>query len=258
MADPTVFQIPRRRMLIAPYFTPAGVLPALRDVGVIDSAEVSFEVENNEYRATDLSTGECREYVADANLTSAVGTLTVDMMSAVAKNLAVSLKSGVVTVAAGTAPEETCDTVAVGDAVRTLMRPDPDTLVVTDSDAGPSTLVEGTDYEWVAKKDGTIRFLDLASYVQPFILNYDNIEEQKISPMSSMNDWWYVVFSGGNERNSCGGEGEEFYRVRISESQTKRLHENAETRTPQPMSVGMSVDRDPSRDYEFGDWRMAQ
>jgi hypothetical protein len=228
--------------------------PVLRDVGVINSAEGGFEVEPNEYRAHDVSSGECREYIADSNTTSAVGTLTAEMMSDVAANLGVILMSSVSDVATGAATPETCATVVVGDVVETLFLPDANTLVVTDSDAGPSTLILGTDYEFVSKNGGMIRFLNLGAYVQPFILDYTMIDSQTVNPMSSLNDFWMISLSGGNERNSCGGEAERFYRARIAAEQTKALHVAADTKIAVPMPVTFALDRDPGRNYDFANF----
>lgn len=241
-------------MAIGVYVASDTPRPVMRDVGVINSAEGGFEVEPNEYRAYDVSSGECREYIADANTSSAIGTMTAEMMSNVAANLGVILMSGVTPVATGPATSETCATVAVGDVVETLFLPDADTLVVTDSDAGPSTLVLGTDYEFVAKNGGMIRFLDLAAYVQPFILDYTMIDSQTINPMSSLNDFWMISLSGGNERNSCGGEAERFYRARISAEQTLALHVAADTKIAVPMPVTFTLDRDPGRNFDFANF----
>lgn len=252
MADPTTFSIPRRRMAIGAYSASDTALIKLRDVGVINSAEASFERETNEYRAVDLSAGECREYVADSNNTAGGGTLAVEMMSTVAANLGVMLSSAVTTVASGAATQETMPTMAVGDVVQLNNIPDAATVVVKDSAGTPATLVAGTDYEFVAKKGGMIRILDLGAYTQPFTVDYDKLASKTVSPMSDLEEYYYIVLSGGNERNSCGGEVERFYRARVSDAQTKRLHEAADVKVPTAMSVTFSIDRDPARSYQFG------
>ena len=258
MPDPTVFYIPRRRFLIAPYVALDDPLPIYRDVGVINSGEVTFNRENNEYRAVDLSSGECREYVADANTTADVASLTVEMMSNVAANLGVMLSSAVTTIPTGAATTENCGTVAVGDVVRTNFIPDPSTLVVTDSDASPATLVEGTDYEFISRKSGAIRFLNLGSYTQPFKLDYTILDSKSIKPMSSLSDRYLIELTGGNERNSCGGEYERFYRARISDEQTKALHVAADTKIAVPMPVTFTLNRDPGRNYEFAEFTLTE
>lgn len=252
MADPTVFHLPRKRMAIGPYTASDTVLIARRDAGILNGVEVGMSRETDEYLATDLSGGECREYVADSKVTAGTGTLTVDMMSSDAENLGLVYSSSVTTVATAAADEETCATLAVGQTVQTNFLPDPSTIVVTDSDGTPATLVLDTDYEFASKKSGMIRILDLASYTQPFKINYTKIDQKTVDPMSSLDDYYDIVFSGGNERNSCGGEFDRFYRCRISDEQSKRLHEAAEQKTPVSMSVTFTIDRDPARSYRFG------
>lgn len=258
MADPTTFSIPRRRMGIATYSSSDATLLNLRDAGVMNGGEVTFDRESNPYRANDLSGGECVEYVADENNKAATGTLTLELMSNVAANLGVMLSSAVTTVAAAAADQETCPTVAVNDAVKTDFLPDPDTIVVKDSAGTPATLVLGTDYEFIAKKSGFIRFLNITGYTQPFTIDYTKVASKQIAPMSSLGDYWYIVLAGGNERNSCGGEGERFYRCSISTAQTKRLHEAAEVKTAIPTTVEVTIHRDPNRSYAFGPWDVAE
>lgn len=258
MSDPTVFYIPRRRLMIADYVATDNPLPVYRDVGVIDDATVTFTRENNEYRSVDLSAGVCREYVADANTTADVGSVVVNLMSNVADNLGLMLSSAVTTVASGAATPETCSTVAVGSVIAPSALPDPASIVLKDSDAGPSTLVLGTDYEFVAQKAGAMRILDLGSYVQPLVIEYDKIDSKTISPMSSLSDRFILFFAGGNERNSCGGEFERFTRARISEDQAREIHAAAATRTALPIPVTFTLDRDSGRNYEFGEFALTE
>ena len=120
MADPTVFSIPRRRMAIGTYSSSDATRITLRDVGIINGAEASFERENTEYRAVDLSGGACREYVADSNNVAPFGTLTVELMSNVAANLGLLLSSAVTTVANESASEETTATNVADDDAPTV------------------------------------------------------------------------------------------------------------------------------------------
>lgn len=258
MSDPTVFYIPRRRLMIADYVATDTPLPAYRDVGVIDDATVTLTRENNEYRSVDLSGGVCREYVADANTTADVGSVTLNMMSNVAANLGVMLSSAVTVVAAGAATPETCATVAVGNVIAPSAIPDSASIMLKDSDASPATLVLGTDYEFVAQKTGAMRILDLGSYVQPLVIEYDKIDSKTIDPMSSLSDRYILFFAGGNERNSCGGEFERFYRARISEDQTREIHAAAASRTALPIPVTFTLDRDPGRSYSFGTFGLTE
>lgn len=252
MPDPTVFYIPRRRLMIADYVASDNPLPVYRDVGVIDNATVTLTRENNEYRSVDLSGGACREYVADANTTADVGNVVINMMSNVAANLGVMLSSAVAVVAAGAATPETCSTVAVGDVIAPSALPDPASILLKDSDAAPATLVLGTDYEFVAQNTGVMRILDLASYVQPLVIEYDQIDSKTIDPMSSLSDRYILYFAGDNQRNSCRGEFERFYRARISEDQTREIHAAADSRTALQIPVTFTLDRDAGRDYSFG------
>lgn len=258
MSDPTIFSIPRRRMAICAYNTDDTTLAARRDVGIINGAEGGMARETEEYRATDLSGGACLEYVADSNTTASTGTLTVEMMSHVAANIALMLSGGVTAIPTGPADEETCATVVDNDVVKTASLPDPETVIITDSEGTPATLVEGTDYEWVAKNAGMIRFLSVDTYTQPFLINYTMVDQKRVDPMVDLNAFFDIAFAGGNERNSCGGESERFYRCRVSDEQTRRLHESAETKTPVALTVTFTLDRDPAREYRFADFGVTE
>lgn len=252
MADPTVFSLPRRRMAIADYSLVDTTLLTRRDVGIINGAEGGMARETDEYLATDLSTGVCTEYVADSKTNAGQGSLTIEMMSSVAANLGLMLSSDVTTVASAAATQETTATLVDDDVIQTNFMPDPSTVVIADSAGTPATLVLGTDYEFVAQKAGLIRILGVTGFTQPFTIDYTKIDQKTIDPMSNLDAFFDIVFAGGNERNSCGGEFERFYRCRISDEQTRRLHEAAETKTPVSMSVTFTIDRDPARSYRFG------
>lgn len=258
MADPTVFSIPRRRLSVGDYGTSDATLVLLRDVGVIDSAEITSNIEANEYLATDVSGDTCREYVADANNQASTLTITIGLMSNVAANLGLMFQSDVTTTATGAATTETMPTMAVNDVVQTNFIPDASTIVIKDSDGTPATLTLDTDYEFVAKNGSMIRILSLGSYTQPFTIDYTREDQKSVQPMSSLNDYFRLAFSGGNERNSCNGEHEVFYRCRISEGQTKALHQAATQKVAAPVSVTLTADRDPARSYEFGKWAVIE
>lgn len=257
MPDPTVFSIPRRRMALGPYVGAGVERPPLRDVGIINSGEVVFNREVNDYRSVSVSGGQCREYVADSNEDVPDGTLTVEMMSSAAANLGVMLSSDVAVVPVEPVVDEPFATAVNDDVFQLSAIPDPETFVLTDSDAGPATLVEGVDWEWVSDASGMLRILDIGSYVQPFLASYTPAAAESINPMTKLDSRYRVVLSGANQRNSCKGEFEDFYRARISEAQTKRLHEAADVKEAQPMTVVFTVDRDPARNYEFSNFSSA-
>jgi hypothetical protein len=240
-------------MAIGTYAASDATLIKLRDVGIIDSAEVEFPREIAEYLATDVSGVECREYIANTNTVANSGKLTVALMSGVAANLGIILASALTAVTAAAATEQTFPTMAVGDVVAVNDLPDTTSgIVITDSNATPATLVAGTDWEYVAKGGGMVRILNIAAFTQPFKANYTKKAATRISPMSDTDDLFRIVLAGSNEKNSCGGEREIFYKARISEAQTMKLHDPAATRDPQPIQVVFTLDRDPARAYQFG------
>lgn len=260
MSDPTKFHIPRRRLLIATYAASDATLLTRRDVGVINSAEATMERETAEYNAVDVSGDECREYVADSNTTARRGRLVVELMSNVAANIALMLSGGTPTTnSAAAATQETCGAALVnGDVVQTNFIPDASTIVVKDSAGTPATLVLDTNYEFVAKNGSAIRFIDVSGFTQPFTIDYTRAASKTVSPLSDLNDVYDFVFSGANERDSCAGEYDRFFRVRPADEVTKLIHAAAETKTPQPMSVTFVIDRDPARSYAFGKFHVKE
>ncbi|MDQ3562861.1 MAG: hypothetical protein M3436_01550 [Pseudomonadota bacterium] len=86
-------------------------------------------------------------------------------------NLALALYGASSTITGSTVVAEVFPTVAVGDYVKTL-RQKLSSIVVKDSAGSPATLTLGTHYEITSADHGTIKFINLASFTQPFKIDY--------------------------------------------------------------------------------------
>lgn len=105
-------------------------------------------------------------------ITTRSGTLTITLDEFLVENLALALHSTPVSISAGTVTGEALPTgLVAGDEVQ-LDKRFTSSLVLTDSNATPATLVEGTDYELVSAAGGIVKILDPTGLTQPFEADY--------------------------------------------------------------------------------------
>lgn len=71
---------------------------------------------------------------------------------------------------------------------------------IIDSAGSPATLVAGTDYD-VDLNFGIVKFKNLGSYVQPFIVQFDSAAYTSVPVMSATQPIRYIVFEGTNKGN---------------------------------------------------------
>jgi len=104
-----------------------------------------------------------------------------------------------------------------------------------------------------------VRFLaSVTGFTQPITYSGTEVAQKTVDPMSSLSDYYHIILAGSNERDSCSGEKEVFYRARVSETQTKRLHEPADTKVAVSIPVTFNIDRDAARSYSFGEFKRAE
>ncbi|QQE90271.1 hypothetical protein [Azotobacter chroococcum] len=105
-------------------------------------------------------------------ITAKSGTLSITLDEFLVENLAMALHSTPVDIVSGTVSGEALPSGLVsGDEVQ-LDKRFTSNLVLTDSNATPATLVEGSDYEIVSAAGGIIKILDPTSLTQPFEADY--------------------------------------------------------------------------------------
>lgn len=100
------------------------------------------------------------------------GTLNITLDEFLVENLALALHSTPVTIASGTVTGEVLPTGLVANDEVQLDQRFISSLVLTDSNASPVTLVEGTHYEILSAAGGIVKIISPASLTQPFEAAY--------------------------------------------------------------------------------------
>lgn len=128
------------------------------------------------------------------------------------KNLAMALYGADSSIAGSTVVAEVFPTVAVGDYVKTAKQ-DLSSIVVKDSAGTPATLTLTTHYEITSAKHGTIKFVNLASFTQPFKIDYTYATVTNINILTQgFTDRW-VKFDGLNTVDTNKATLIELYKV---------------------------------------------
>lgn len=86
-------------------------------------------------------------------------------------------------IAGSTVTNEAMPTMAVGGFYHTK-HPSISSVTITDSEGEPATLTLDTHYEISHASYGRIKILNLASYTQPFLVNYTYAARENIKPFS--------------------------------------------------------------------------
>lgn len=130
------------------------------------------------------------------------------------ENIALACRSTAGTIASGTVTNETFTGtgVVVGEIYRTA-KPVISSVVVKDSAGSPATLTLGTHYEITDAKAGMIKFLNLASFTQPFKVDYSNgaVDNVPLFTVGLVERWFRFV--GLNSANSDKKVMIDLYRV---------------------------------------------
>lgn len=112
-------------------------------------------------------------------------------------NLALALYGAGSTIAASTVVAEVFPTVVVNDYVKTAKQK-LSAIVVKDSAGTPVTLTLGTHYEVTSADHGTIKFLNLAAFTQPFKIDYSHAVVTNVNMFTQgFSDRW-IKFDGLN------------------------------------------------------------
>jgi len=101
--------------------------------------------------------------------------------------------------------------VAVGDYVRTKY-PEISAVVIKDSAGTPATLTLGTHYEITSAKHGTVKFLNLAAFTQPFKIDYTYGAHDHVPMFNAAPPERWLKFDGLNTADSNKEVLVEFYR----------------------------------------------
>lgn len=114
------------------------------------------------------------------------------------KNLALGLQSNPVDVTLGTVTGEVLpDALVAGDVVA-LDHRDVSSVVITDSNATPATLVLGTDYSEESLPGGLIRIISLGAYTQPFKAAYSYAASVTVPMFNAAQPERFILLDGIN------------------------------------------------------------
>jgi len=128
-------------------------------------------------------------------------TVNLTMQQFSQKELAMALYGSVTTKASASAETTTINqTIADGDYFH--VRPGASAISIEDSDVTPTALILGTHYEVVDAEYGTIRFINVAGLVQPFVVTSDHTEYDYIQPLTLNNIVRALVFNGVSKADS--------------------------------------------------------
>lgn len=125
-------------------------------------------------------------------------TLNLTFNELLPQNLALALWATDLAVAGSNVTGEAFESGLVADDHVKLDHPFVSSLVITDSDAGPATLVENTNYEIVSANAGVIKILDPGSLVQPFNAAYTYAARESFTMFTAAPPERYIMLDGIN------------------------------------------------------------
>lgn len=165
-------------------------------------------------------------------------------------NLALALYGAATTIASGSVTGEVLPSaIAVGDYVRTKF-PKISTVVVKDSAGTPATLVLDTDYEITSADHGTIKFLNVTGFTQPFKVDYAYAEVSNINMFTQGFQERWVKFDGLNTVDANKPVLVELYKV--SFDPTERLDLIADDIQKFPLAGNALYDDSKESDTTLG------
>lgn len=191
----------------------SGNATAFRDVG--DVSGLNFQLATEILEHNEHTSGQRLTDLRIERKKSASMQAVIDEFSK--ENIALACRSTAGTIAGGTVTAEvfTPTGVVAGQIFKTA-KPVISSVVVKDSAGSPATLTLGTHYEVTDAKAGLIKFLNVASYVQPFKVDYSNatVDNVPLFTVGLVEKW--LRFVGLNGANSDKKVMVDLYRVSFS------------------------------------------
>lgn len=206
----------------------SGVPAAFRYLGNVPEGGLQFSTDV--FSHSESETGQRLEDLRIPRSKSARINLTLEDWSK--ENLALALYGASSTIASGSVSNEALPTgLVAGDYVRTA-KPNISALVVTDSAGTSATLTAGTDYEITSATHGTIKFLDVGSYTQPFKLAYSNAEATNVNMFTQAAQELWLRFDGIETVPGGSNKLIELYRVVFDPTSDMQLKHQENGRFP--------------------------
>lgn len=219
MARPTtLYRAPKGATLLeGPKLTAAeiaaGTAPKLREAGRMLDCTATMAAEpiiRKEWSEAACSSAEVKRTYPEKEIS-----VSCSLRSAAeAKNILLAWQGGSKNEVGGSSisDESSRDDIAQGDCYVLALPSDGISLVVTDSNGSPVTLVEGTDWEWMNGSAQIVRMIgDLSGYTLPLKYSYDTALSTEIGVMNNMGVGRHLVVQATNSENDCTQEMMELY-----------------------------------------------
>ena len=153
------------------------------------------------------------------------------------ENLALSFNGAASSISSGSVSNEALPSgLVAGDFVRTA-KPNISALVVTDSAGSPVTLTAGTHYEITSAVHGTIKFINVASFTQPFKLAYSNGLASNVNMFTQPAQELWLKFDAIETVSGANNKLIELYRVLFDPTSDMQLWHNEIGKLPLSGSV---------------------
>lgn len=188
-----------------------GLPTAMRWVGNVPDLKITLETEKLEHKES--SSG---QRLTDLSLITGKKTsveFTLEEFSS--DNLALALYGTKSSITGSTVTGEIlANPLAAGDYAR-LINGKVSSVVIKDSAATPATLVAGTDYEVTSSDHGTLKILNIGSYVQPFKADYSYGEQVNVGLFQAAAPDRWLRFEGLNTADALKPVLIELYKVSL-------------------------------------------
>ena len=205
-----------------------GVPGAFRYLGNVPVGGLQFSTDV--YTHSESTTGQRLEDLRIPRSKSAKISLTLEDFSK--ENLALALYGAASAIASGSVTNEALPIALVaGDYVRTA-KPNISALVVTDSAGTPATLTAGTHYEITSAVHGTIKFLNVGTFTQPFKLAYSNAAASNVNMFTQNAQELWVKFDAAETVAGQNNKLVELYRVLFDPTSDMELINNETGKLP--------------------------
>ena len=197
------------KVFIAPIV--AGVAQAFRYVGNVPALNVKLATDTVEHNESTSG----QRLTDDRLVRKKSATLEFTFEEFDKNNLALALFGTAATIAAGSVTNEVLPSgLVANDYVRT-QKPKISSVVVKDSAGSPATLTAGTHYSVTNTNTGTIQFVNVATFVQPFKVDYANAAVDNINMFTSAVPERWIRFEGLNTVNGDAPVLVELYKCRL-------------------------------------------
>lgn len=174
-----------------------GSIGATRWAFNVPRFDIALEVEDSEHKESWSGS----KAIDDVDTTASNVSWEMDIEGADPSNLALALHAARTDVVAGTVTDELLPADLIAGDLFKLDFPRISALVLTDSNATPATLVEGTNYAIESAFAGMAGLLDISALTPPFKAAYSYAETINLAIFKQRPAEFWIVFDGVNTKN---------------------------------------------------------